>query len=122
MQALAVYLSQFQLLPLARISELVADLWGCQLSDGTIATWIAEAARILEPSMGALKRRLGASRVYHGDETGIRVKGLLRWMYVTATKWLTLYSCHAKRGHDTIHATRVIRMYNGQAMHTRQWS
>ncbi len=119
MQALAVYLSQFQLLPLARISELVADLWGCQLSDGTIATWIAEAARILEPSMGALKRWLVASRVDHVDETGIRVKGLLRWMHVTATKWLTLYSWHPKRGHEAIDAIGVLPQYQGRAMHDR---
>src|SRR5215469_7116730 len=77
MQALAVYLSQFQLLPLARISELVADLWGGHLSEGTVATWIAEAARTLEPSMRTLKQWLVASQLDHVDETGIRVKGLL---------------------------------------------
>ena len=90
MQALVVYLSQFQLLPLARVSELVADLWGCLLSEGTVATWIAEAASTLEPSILLLKQWLTASRLDHVDETGIRIKGLLHWLHVTATQWLTL--------------------------------
>lgn len=119
MQALAVYLSQFQLLPLARISELVADLWGGQLSDGTIATWIAEAARTLEPSLLKLKQWLGASRLDHVDETGMRVKGLLHWMHVMSTKWLTLYSWHKKRGQEAIDAIGVLPQYQGRAMHDR---
>lgn len=44
-QALAVYFSQFQLLPMERIGELFADWWGCPLSEGTLVTWIGEAAR-----------------------------------------------------------------------------
>jgi transposase len=119
MQALVVYLSQFQLLPLARISELVADLWGGQLSDGTVATWIAEAARTLEPSLLKLKQWLFASRLDHMDETGIRVKGLLHWMHVLSTKWLTLYSWHKKRGQEAIDAMGVLPQYQGRAMHDR---
>jgi transposase len=119
MQALAVYLSQFQLLPLARVRELVTDLWECQLSEGTVASWIAEAASTLEPSLLTLKQWLVASRVDHVDETGIRVKGLLRWMHVTATKWLTLYSWHCKRGQEALDAIGVLPQYQGRAMHDR---
>jgi transposase-like protein len=119
MQALAVYLSQFQLLPLARISELADDLWGCQLSEGTVANWIAEATKALEPSMLTLKQWVIASRLEHVDETGIRIKGILRWMHVTATKWLTLYHWHPKRGHEAIDAIGILPQYQGRAMHDR---
>ncbi|GHO63752.1 hypothetical protein KSC_026440 [Ktedonobacter sp. SOSP1-52] len=119
MQALAVYLSQFQLLPLARVRELVADLWGGQLSEGTIARWVAEAAQILAPRMDMLKQWLVASRLNHVDESGIRVKGLLRWMHVILTKWLTLYSWHPKRGQEAIDAIGVLPQYQGRAMRDR---
>jgi transposase len=119
MQALAVYLSQFQLLPLARISELMADLWDCPLSEGTVASWIAEAARTLEPSMETIKRWLVASRLDHVDETGIRVKGHLHWMHVTAATWLTLYGWHKKRGQEAIDAIGVLPQYQGRVMHDR---
>ena len=119
LRAVAVYLSQFQLLPMERIGELCADLWGCSLSEGTLASWIAEAARTLEPTMLALKRWLMASRVNHVDETGIRIKGLLHWVHVTATKWLTAYFWHDKRGQEATDAIGVLPHYQGRAMHDR---
>ncbi len=119
LRAVAVYLSQFQLLPMERIGELCADLWGCSLSEGTLASWIAEAARTLEPPMLALKRWLMASRVNHVDETGIRIKGLLHWVHVTATKWLTAYFWHDKRGQEATDAIGVLPHYQGRAMHDR---
>jgi transposase len=57
-QGLAVYLSQYQLLPMERIGEVFADLWNCALSEGTLASWIQEAARTLGPPMQVLKRLL----------------------------------------------------------------
>jgi hypothetical protein len=119
MQALVIYLSQFQLLPLARIGELVADLWGCSLSEGTVANWIAEVARVLEPSKETLKRWLIASRLDHVDEAGIRVKGLLRWMHVTSTKWLILYSWYKMRGKEAMYTIGVLPQYQGRALHDR---
>lgn len=49
MQALAVSLSQFQLLPMKRIQEFCGGLLGCQLSEGILADWIEDAARTLGP-------------------------------------------------------------------------
>jgi transposase len=121
MQALAVYLSQYQLLPMERISETFADLWGCQLSDGTLATWIQDAARTLSPTMLTLKRLLLAQKVDHVDETGGRIKGLLHWFHVNATKWLTLYGWHRNRGQEAMDSIGVLPTYSGRAIHDR-WS
>jgi transposase len=121
MRALAVYLSQFQLLPMERIGELLADLWACPLSEGSLANWIAEAATTLEPTMLTLKRWLGASKVNHVDETGASINGLLHWFHVSATKWLTLYGWHRKRGREAMDAMGILPHYAGRAMHDR-WS
>jgi transposase-like protein len=121
MQALAVYVSQYQLWPMERIGEVCADLFGCQLSEGTLATWIQEAARMLGPTMLPLKRLLLAQKVDHVDETGGRVKGLLHWFHVTATRWLTLDGWHRKRGQEAIDSMGVLPTFAGRAMHDR-WS
>jgi transposase len=118
-QALAVYLSQFQLLPMERISELFADLQLGQISQGSLANWIAEAARILEPTTHTLKRLLLGSRLDHVDETGGRVKGVLHWFHVNATKWLTLYSWHRKRGQEAMDTIGILPQYAGRAIHDR---
>jgi len=119
LQALAVYLSQFQLLPMERISELLADLQLCQLSQGTLVNWIAQSSSTLQPSMQTLKRLLRASSLEHVDETGGSIKGLLHWFHVNATKWLTLYCWHPKRGQQAINAIGILPEYEGRAMHDR---
>ncbi len=119
MQALAVYLSQFQLLPMERIQELCVDLLGCQLSEGTLTNWIAEAARTLGPSMLVLKRLLGWSQVNHVDETGARIKGLLHWFHVTANQWLTFYAWHRKRGQEAMNEIGILPDYRGRLIHDR---
>lgn len=119
LQALAVYLSQFQLLPMERVCELLADLQLCHLSQGTLVSWIAQASRTLQPSMQTLKRLLRASSLEHVDETGGSIKGLLHWFHVTATKWLTLYCWHPKRGQQAINAIGILPGYEGRAMHDR---
>jgi transposase len=119
MQALAVYLSQFQLLPMERIGELLGDLWGCHLSEGTLANWIAEAASTLEPSMLRLKGLLLQSRLDHVDETGGRIGGMLHWFHVTSSRWLTLYHWHRKRGKEAVNAIGILPHYEGRAMHDR---
>ena len=44
LRALAVYLHEYQLVPLGRVRELLADLCGCEVSEGTLLTWIQWAA------------------------------------------------------------------------------
>lgn len=121
MQALAVYLSQFQLLPMERTQELCGDLFGAHLSEGTLANWLQDAAHTLGPSMLILKQLLLRSRVEHVDETGARIKGVLHWFHVTATKWLTLYCWHRKRGQEAMNEIGILPNYTGRLIHDR-WS
>jgi transposase len=119
MQSLAVYLSQFQLLPLARTCEVLEDLCQCHLSEATVVNWIGEAAKQLEPTIEHLKSLLIASPFQHADETGIRIKGLLHWVHVNATHWLTLYGWHRKRGHEALETIGIWPHFHGRAMHDR---
>lgn len=114
MQALAVSSSQFQLLPMERIGKRFADLWGCHLSESTLAIWIAKAARTLEPRMLLLARK-----VDHVDETGGRIKGLLQWFHVNATPWLTLHGWHRKRGQKAMDSIGIVPHSEGRAIHDR---
>jgi transposase len=118
-QALAVYLSQFQLVPMERTCEALNDLCQCQLSEGTLVNWVAQAATMLTPTIQYLKTLLIAGALQHADETGIRIKGLLHWMHVNATRWLTLYSWHRKRGQEALEQIGVWPHFRGRAVHDR---
>src|SRR5260370_4748357 len=121
LQALAVYLSHFQLLPMERVCEAMNDLCQCQLSEGTLFNWIAQAAKVLESTTAQIKEWMVDAPLQHADETGRRVKGILHWVHVNATSFLTLYSWHRKRGQEALEAIGIFPKYHGRAMHDR-WS
>lgn len=62
-----------------------------------------------------------AGSFLHADETGIRIKGLLHWVHVTATRWLTFYGWHRKRGQEALEQMGIWPQFQGRAMHDR-WS
>jgi transposase len=92
LRALVVYLVEQQLIPYGRVQELLADLFGLQLSCGTLVTWVQQSAAALEPMEAALKAALRQVSVLHNDETGVRQAGRLAWAHVASTPRLTHYA------------------------------
>lgn len=50
-----------------RVCEVWEDLFGCALSEGTLASWVQEAAYTLSPSLLILKELLMRSHIDHVD-------------------------------------------------------
>ena len=101
-RALAVHLTQGQLLPLARCCELLRDLYGLDISPATICAWIEDAAQRVMPSVEAMKESVQAAAVVGADESGLRVDSKLQWLHTAVTDKLTWYGVHAKRGMEAI--------------------
>jgi transposase len=104
-RAFAVYLLEQQLIPYARVRELVGALLGALLgahvSLGTLTRWVQQGAETLRPVEEAIKAALARAPVLHSDETGVRRAGKLAWAHVArwaCTARLTHYAIHAKRG------------------------
>ena len=73
--ATAVYLVEQQLLPLARACEVMRDLLGVQMSEGTVCDLIKRCARALAPVEQQITEALKQAEVIHQDETGLYVAG-----------------------------------------------
>jgi transposase len=116
-RALAVYLVEEQLVPLGRVQQLVADLFGVQLGRGTLVAWIQQAATTLEPVEVAIKAALQRVPVLHNDETGVRRAGKLGWVHVASTARLTHYALQAQRGHAATQAIGILPAYTGVSLH-----
>ena len=119
LQALAVYLHQGQLLPTARTCQALAALCGCQLSEGTLIQWSELAAERLAPTVERIADLIAASRLQHGDETGIRVYGMLHWLHVNCTRELTHLAWHASRGREAMDEIGIWPRFGGRGMHDR---
>ena len=89
-KARALYLQQYQLLADKRTSEVMRDLFGCQISPGTIANNIGECAAELVETELKIKQKLRRSPVVHADETGLRVEG--RGQYAACREHLAAHA------------------------------
>ena len=69
----SVYLVTQPLLPWSRSCEVLGDLLGVQVSEGTLAGLIRRTAEHLVPVEAQIKAALRHAHVIHQDETGLYV-------------------------------------------------
>ena len=117
MKAFAVYCDNYQLLPTERIRELVCELTGHALSEGTLYNLNTDVSAALEPFIAKTRALLGAADVAHFDESGVRVMGKLQWVHSASTAALTDYLIHPKRGEEAMTAAGVLPTFSGVAVH-----
>jgi len=115
--AMAIYLVQQQLLPWARACEVLSDLVGAQISEGTLASLIERCAQNLGEVEEHIKEALVKADVLHQDETGLYVKGVRHWIHVACTAHLTHYAVHRKRGKEALDAIGILPRFQGTSVH-----
>ena len=98
--ALAIYAQAYQMLPLERTAELIRDLAGRMLSEGTLVRMLAGCAERVAPIEQQIKEAIIVAPVAHFDETGLRVCGKLNWLHVASTGKLTYYAIDERRVSD----------------------
>lgn len=116
-KARVLYLQQYQLLPYQRTSEAMRDLFGCQLSPGTVANIVGECASELIETELKIKQKLRRSAVIHADETGLRINKRLGYVHVASTPSLTHYGAAAHRGQTAMDEINVLPRYRGRCVH-----
>jgi len=115
--ATAVYLVEQQLLPLARTCEVMRDLLGVQMSEGTVGDLIKRCAGQLAMVEQQITEALKQAEVIHQDETGLDVAGQRHWMHVTCTPTLTHYHVDASRGQAALEAIGILPQFTGISVH-----
>lgn len=120
-KALAAYLNDYQLLPWARVCELLGDLYGHEPAEALVRTANARLVQQIEPSLAAIKAQLIKAEVAHFDESGLRVAAKLNWLHVASTEKLTYYGVHGRRGQQGMKDMGILPKFTGTAIHDH-WS
>jgi transposase len=118
-RALAVYLHDYQLVPIERTAAFLQDVLDCPVGEGSIQTWSEQASGQLETTMERIAAGVAASRVTHVDETGAFLGGKLHWIHTSSTRFLTYLGWHEKRGRQALEALGVWNTLSGRVMHDR---
>jgi transposase len=116
-RALGVHLTQGQMLPFARASEMLQDLFGLPVSPGTLVSWVGEARAALQGTADLIADHLREAPLVHADESGLRVAAKLHWLHIAANETHTWYGVHARRGMEAIEAHGILRKRLGVLVH-----
>lgn len=113
----SVYMSQFQLIPLARVQDYFADQVGLPIAKGTISNFNQETYNLLAPFEVWAREKLLASTLIHADETGINLCGKGIWLHNLSNEYVTLYHADEKRGKEGMDRMGVLAHYQGYLVH-----
>lgn len=96
--ALIVYLSMDTRATRRKVKQFLVDVFGLDLSVGTIQNCIVESARALEPVEEQLVEDLRSEHLMHADETSLNEakKRLWLWVFITSSTALFLIGYRTK--------------------------
>jgi len=120
-KSLAVYLKGQQLLPYGRSQQLLTDLFGLSVAQGSLENFMNAAAVKVTPVNEKIKIGLIAAKVVHYDESGFYIGGKRQWLHSASTTSLTHYAPHPARGNKALKTIGIMPHFRGVAVHDN-WS
>ena len=89
-KGLVVYLSTVQFLPYNRIASFFKEVFGLEISQGSMVNWINEAKKAAAPAIEKIKEYIMQSSVVGFDESGCYCNKRLDWAWIAQTVYFTL--------------------------------
>jgi transposase len=97
-EALVVNLSTRQYIPYNRLSTLIRDLYGIQISEGTIANMLERFGRKAACVYERIRQQIFKAEVVGSDETSAHVNGSNHWLHTYQSDQWTFIGYHPSRG------------------------
>jgi transposase len=118
-KATSVYLSQYQLIPQARVQDLLGTQYGLPITKGSVNNFNILAGKTLRDwdFKGWLNSQLVVSSVVHADETGTNINGVRYWIHCLCNESLTYFHVDHKRGQEAMERMGVLAHFKGQLVH-----
>lgn len=116
-QSWLVYLNDYQLVPLNRIRQMSADLYGYRVSEDTILKARQQCYERLEGFENQLKKKLGNCDLVHADETGLKINSKNHWLHTLSNKNYTFLGIHPKRGYQALEEFGILESFTGRLVH-----
>ncbi|MCK5883747.1 MAG: IS66 family transposase, partial [Bacteriovoracaceae bacterium] len=116
-KSFAVYMSQYQLIPYARVQEVFKDQFDLKISQGSLCNFNREAFEKLKPFELSVIKELKMEKVLNADETGVKIDASLAWVHVLCTPKITYMYPHKKRGKEAMVDMGIIPNYSGVLIH-----
>lgn len=96
------YLRYVMNLPDNKIGTLLNDIYDAKVSEGTIVDYLRRAAQIFGNEYERIKERMKELKNCHYDDTGQRVNGMNRWLWVFISNEVVLYYSSKSRSKKVV--------------------
>jgi transposase len=118
MKAFIAILNVVCSVPMAKISQLVEDLFGVSINEGTIVSFSKQLADKLDVTDKIIQQLIFSSEVVNADETGIRINKKTSWLHNYSTPVYTYLFANLKRGMEAIEKSGAfVKDYTGWLIH-----
>ena len=101
-RALVSYLNVVQCIPFKRIAELISDLCGRRMNEGTIQNILKGNSDKSDNAYEEIRKRIECAPVVGADETGAVVGKQLHWNWIFQTDALTYVYQLKSRGQEAV--------------------
>jgi hypothetical protein len=116
--ATAAYLSAQHHVPTARVTQILADLVGVDVSTGWVTQACLRTEKAVTGANTAVREALAGSPVVYFDESVTRIAGRNHWLHTAATATLTAYHVDEYgRSGASITAFGILPRFTGVAVH-----
>jgi hypothetical protein len=102
LHAVVAYLSTVQHIPFKRLTGTIEELYGIEISQGTVSNILNRMRKQSRPGYEAIRQAVEKSPVVGADETGEHLNGSLHWMWTFQNELATYIFQHASRGKAAI--------------------
>ncbi len=103
-RAFVIYLRAVQGIPLARLRDLLFDLFGLSISEGALVAILAAGAEPFKAATSLIKAHLLSGTALASDETGVRVGRANWWLWVFHHGDSAVFVAAARRSRAVVEA------------------
>ncbi len=96
------YLRYVMNLPDNKITTLLNDIYDAKVSEGTIVEYLKRAAHIFGHEYERIKKQMKELKTCHYDDTGQRVNGMNRWLWIFISNEVMLYYTSKSRSKKVV--------------------
>ena len=100
--ALIGYMSALQSIPFKRMVDILNNVFGLQMSQGTVSNILQRMRKKAEKEMCAIRSEIENAEVVGADETGVKINGRQHWVWTFQTDALTYMAVDKGRGKAAI--------------------
>ncbi|MCB0614310.1 MAG: IS66 family transposase [Phaeodactylibacter sp.] len=118
LRSMASYCMAYQLIPYERTAELLSDLLGQPVSQGTLDNMLSQASAGLECFVEQVVKCLQQEEVAGFDETTVRAQGRQAYAHVASASKHTFFYL-GKRDYATMDEMGILPEFKGIAIHDR---